>query len=276
MNKINKLGVVMKLSNSIMEEFRKIKGWGFETCHLTCFDRNMLTDGYAELVNLAVEKSGIEITAFWCGLDNPAFWNFYDGPSTLGLVPSVYRHKRIETLLLGSDFARKTGIKNVATQMGFIPEDPYDSNYMGVVNTIRFVAGYCKNSNQSILFETGLDTPVTLKRIIQDIGFDNVGVNFDPANLLMWGKANPIDALDILSEYIFEVHAKDGEYPTDVKNAGVEKPLGQGRVNVQAFVSRLDAFGYKGPITIETYAAGGLWDEAVLAAKKLLESIMHK
>jgi len=272
--KKNKLGVILKLSGNIMDEFSKIKGWGLETCHLSCFDKDMLTGEYANLVNQAAEKSGIEITALWCGLDGPAFWNFYDGPSTLGLVPSAYRHKRIETLILGCDFARKIGVKNIVTQMGFIPEDPYDYNYIGMVNAVRYVAGYCRNNNQNILFETGFDTPVTLKRIIQDIGFDNVGVNFDPANLLMCGRANPVDVLEILGELIFEVHAKDGEYPVDVKNMGVEKPLGQGRVNIQAFISGLKILGYKGSITIETYVTGEQWDEDVVAAKKLLEGLL--
>lgn len=269
-----KLGVILRLNDNIVEEIAKIKKWGFETCQISCFDKNLMTEEYADRINRSAAENEMEITAFWCGLDGPAGWNFYDGPSTLGLVPPAYRFNRIETLKHGADFARKSSVTNIVTQMGFIPENPYDADYIGLINAVKHVAEYCRSSGQNILFETGLDAPITLKRIMQDINMGNVGINFDPANLLMWGKANPIDALCILGGHIMEVHAKDGEYPVDGKSIGVEKPLGLGKVNIPAFISGLKAIGYEGSVTIETYAAGGQWDRDVIAAKKLLEGLI--
>ena len=82
----------------------------------------------------------------------------------------------------------------------------------------------CKENGQNFLFETGQETPVTLKRAIQDIekavGKGNVGINLDPANLIMYGKANPVDALEVFGEYVMGIRRKNGKYPTDGHHLG--------------------------------------------------------
>jgi sugar phosphate isomerase/epimerase len=102
---------------------------------------------------------------------------------------------------------------------------------------------------------------------------DNLGINFDPANLIMYGKANPIDALDVIGKYINGVHAKDGEYPTDGYFLGVEKPLGQGKVDIGNFIKKLFKTGYNGPVTIEREISGDEQKRDILAANKLLHDI---
>ena len=111
-------------------------------------------------------------------------------------------------------------------------------------------------------------------RTIEDIGAENVGVNLDPANLLMYGKANPVDALDVIGRYVRGVHAKDGEYPTDGRSLGVEKPLGQGRVNFPALLAKLHALGYDGALTIEREISGPQQIEDIRAAKAFLQRIV--
>jgi len=266
---------MIPLTKDVKHEFEKARDMGFETCQLVAWSKELFTDEFAQLVNESVKEYGIEITAFWCGWQRPAIWNFYDGPITLGLVPSAYRSARMEMLVLGSDFARKIGVRDVATHVGFIPENPNDPDYAGVVQAVRHVAQHCKSNGQYFLFETGQETPVTLKRAIQDIGLDNLGINLDPANLLLYGKANPVDALDIFGEYVRGVHAKDGEYPTDGKHLGQEKPLGQGRANFPALVSKLKALGYTGALTIEREISGEQQIKDILAAKKLLEGLLR-
>jgi sugar phosphate isomerase/epimerase len=214
------------------------------------------------------------ITAFWCGWSKPAVWDFFGGPATLGLVPVAYRASRMETLIKGSDFARKMNVTNVITHAGFIPENPNDPDYIGVVHALRQVAEHCKINQQYFLFETGQETPITLKRLIQDIGLDNLGINLDPANLLMYGKANPVDALDIFGEYVRGVHAKDGEYPVDGYNLGKEKPLGTGRVNFPALVKKLKELGYTGTLTIEREISGEQQKVDIIAGKEILESLI--
>ena len=102
-----KLGVIVNLNKDIDQEFKKLRDMGFETCQLCCWNKEMFTDEYAKLVKAAVNERNIEITAFWCGWEQPSVWDFYDGPLTLGIVPPTYRFARTETLIQGSDFAKK-------------------------------------------------------------------------------------------------------------------------------------------------------------------------
>ena len=135
--------------------------------------------------------------------------------------------------------------------------------------------GYCKNNNQYFLFETGQETPVTLRRTIEDIGFDNVGINLDTANLILYGKAHPLDAVSILGKYIRDIHAKDGCYPTDGKNLGQEKAIGDGIVHFPTLIEKLRQIGYDGTITIEKEIEGEEQTRDILKAKELLEKLIE-
>ena len=136
----------------------------------------------------------------------------------------------------------------------------------------------CKENGQNFLFETGQETPVTLKRAIQDIekavGKGNVGINLDPANLIMYGKANPVDALEVFGEYVMGIHGKDGKYPTDGHHLGDEVPLGQGKVNYPAFIAKLKEIGYQGDITIEREISGEEQKKDIRMAKELLDKLI--
>ena len=110
---------------------------------------------------------------------------------------------------------------------------------------------HCKNNGQFFIFETGQETPVTLLRFIEESGLDNLGINLDPANLILYGKANPVDALTVFGKYVKDVHAKDGNYPTDSKHLGEQKKIGEGSVNFPALIAKLKEIGYDGNLTIE-------------------------
>lgn len=272
-----KIGVLINLhdtTETIDEKFKKVKDYGFESCQLCCWDMSQYTDEIAEKVNNACKAHGVTISTLWAGWSGPIKWNFYDGPCTLGLVPASYRDVRIRELKQGSDFAKKLGVTNVATHMGYLPENPCTEQYHDVVCAIRSVAEHCKKNDQYLLFETGQETPVTLLRTIEDIGTDNLGINLDPANLIMYGKANPVDALDVFGKYVRDVHAKDGIYPIDGKKLGREKPLGEGKVNVPALIKRLKEVGYDGPLTIEREISGEEQAKDILKAKALLEELI--
>ncbi|QHQ60520.1 TIM barrel protein [Anaerocolumna sedimenticola] len=269
------VGVLIELNNNINEKFEELRAMGMNSCQLVCWDENKFTDDMAELVNQAVKKYDVNITAFWCGWSGPVTWDFYDGQLTLGLIPPAYRFQRLQTLMLGSDFAKKMNIRDFVTHVGYIPENPYDENYTGTLVALKKLIGKCKENGQNFLFETGQETPVTLRRAIEDIGYDNVGVNLDPANLLMYGKANPIDALDILDKYVLGIHGKDGMYPADGKNLGEEKPLGEGRVDYPKFIAKLKEIGYQGDITIEREISGEEQKKDIIMAKKILDELIQ-
>jgi sugar phosphate isomerase/epimerase len=189
------------------EKLVTLKKEGFDNCQMISWKPEVWTDENAKLVNDLMAQYGITISAFWCGWEGPAVWNFYEGQKTLGLVPEEYREMRVKNLCDGSDFAKKLGVVNVVTHMGFIPENPITDEYQGVVAAIKEIAEYCKANNQYLLFETGQETAITLKRTIETVGTGNLGINLDPANLLLYGKSNPCDAVDIFGDYVRGVHA---------------------------------------------------------------------
>ena len=170
-----RVGVIVRMEadTDINEKFAEVRAMGMESCQLVCWERKIINDEKAaEAILAAAEKHGITISAFWCGWGGRKVWDFYDGQLTLGLVPADYRAERVRMLLEGSDFAKKLGVTDFVTHVGYMPENPYDTNYQGTLNACKEVAERCKNNGQVFLFETGQETPVTLKRALQDIEKD--------------------------------------------------------------------------------------------------------
>ncbi len=270
-----KIGVCINLVDQGLEQkVQEVARHGFTNCQLLSWNPAIWTNQFAEKVKEIFQSYNITITAFWCGWEGPAVWNFYEGPETLGLLPETYRYARMKNLMNGSDFAKLLGVTDVVSHMGFIPENPHDPQYKSLVCALKAVAGYLKSNGQTLLFETGQETPVTMLRCFEDIGLDNLGVNLDPANLILYGKANPVDALDVIGKYVRGVHAKDGLYPVDGRNLGREVRLGQGKVNFPLLIQRLHMLGYKGSLTIEREIEGEQQTKDILMAKEYLENIL--
>ena len=275
-----RVGVLIELfrDTDIDARFAELRSMGMESCQLVCWDREIMDRENADKVNAAAEHHKVDITAFWCGWEGPKVWDFYDGQLTLGLVPETFRFERVKMLQEGIRFAAMIHVKDVATHVGYMPENPYDLNYAGVLVCLKELVKQCKENGQNFLFETGQETPVTLKRAIQDIekelGKGNVGINLDPANLVMYGKANPVDALEVFGEYVMGIHGKDGKYPTDGHMLGDEVPLGQGKVNYPAFVAKLKEIGYAGDITIEREISGEEQKKDIVMAKAVLDELL--
>lgn len=275
------IGVVQSLTRTTDLDaiFTRMQQMEIHSCQLVCWDRQLFhTPGAAEKIVAALEKYEITLSAFWCGWEGRRVWDFYEGQITLGLVPADTRAERVQMLLEGSDFAKKLGAKFMVTHVGYIPENPLDPNYHGVLNACKTIADRCVKNGQMFLFETGQETPVTLRRALQDIeasvGAGCVGINLDPANLILYGKANPVDALEVFGEYVRGVHGKDGKYPTDGHFLGEETPLGEGKVNYPAFIRKLKEVGYTGDITIEREISGDEQTRDILMGKALLEKII--
>lgn len=273
-----KVGVTVDLAKNknLEEQLKRLTEFGMNSCQLVCWERELLTEKTAEQVKNAMEKYGVTITAFWCGWEGPRDWNFYDGQLTLGLIPEAYRFRRMEMLMEGSDFASLLHITDLVTHAGYMPENPYDPIYPAVLVCLKQIARKCRENGQYFLFETGQETPVTLLRVIQDMETDNVGINLDPANLIMYGKANPVDALEVFGNYVRGVHGKDGCYPTNGRELGPEVPLGEGKVDFPRLIARLKATGYDGDITIEREITGEEQSQDILRGKMYLERLIGK
>lgn len=266
-----RLGLIVSAGKDPEAAIRRVHEFGLPTCQvgLSTPDPEL-----AKRLRAALDKYSIEATALVVTGPGPEVYDFYKGPLTIGLVPKQYRGARIARMKQGSDFAKQAGIPALQAHCGFIPENPNDPVYTEAVEAIREVASYCKQNGQGFRCETGQETPVTLLRAIQDVGLDNLGVNFDAANLVLYGKANPVDALDTIGPYVRGVHAKDGLYPTDPKRLGREVPIGQGKVNFPRFVARLKEIGYRGPLTIEREISGPKQSEDIRASVAYLEKLI--
>src|SRR5215472_2929415 len=222
----------------------------------------------------ALEKHQVEATSLVVGGPGKEVWDFYQGPLTIGLVPRETRPARIAHIKKASDFAKQCGIQAVQTHCGFIPENPNDPVYKETIAAMKEVAGYCQNNGQNFRYETGQETPITLVRAIQDVGLENQGVNFDLANLILYGKANPVDAIELLGPYIQGIHAKDGLFPANPKDLGKEVPIGKGKVDFPRIMERLKQLNYQGAVTIEREISGPQQVADVREAKAYLEKLI--
>lgn len=271
-----KIGVCVNFNaiEEMSKKFENLKAEGFDNCQLISWKPELWTDENSEILNELIKKSGVTISAFWCGWEGPSVWNFYDGQITLGLVPPEYRTMRIKNLCDGADFAHKLGVKNVVTHMGFIPENPNDPQFAPFCVAVRQVAEHLKKNEQNLLFETGQETPVTMLRCFEKVGCDNLGVNLDTANLILYGRANPVDALDVFGKYVMNLHAKDGLYPTNGHDLGVEVRIGDGKVDFKALFKKLHELQYDAYVTIEREIEGEQQNDDIRHAKKYLGDII--
>ena len=274
MNKLS-IGIIVSLAEILEKGFNDVISLGLTACQLNCWDDSYFTQENAEKV-LMLSDGKIQITSLWVGWPGPAEWNFIDGPQTLGLVPTAFRFRRLECLKKGAQFASWLGIKDIVTHVGFIPENPSTTEYRELLIAVSEIGKYCKELHIYFNFETGQETPITLLRTIQDTGLSNLGINLDPGNLLMYGKGNPIDAVDIYRSYVRGVHIKDGDYPTDPRFLGEEKSIGEGSVDFLQLISKLIEYGFCGGLIIEREISGPQQIEDILKAKKIIENILEK
>lgn len=266
-----RLGLIIGVEKDPQAAISKVHDLGLPTAQILLdnFEPEMLTS-----LRKALDRYGVEATSLVVGGPGPEVYDFYQGPLTCGLVPRQYRAARLDRIKKASDFAKECGIPAVQTHCGFIPENPNDIFYKEVVLAIREAASTCKSHGQNFRCETGQETPITLIRAIKEVGLDNVGVNFDLANLILYGKGNPVDAIELLGPYVQGIHAKDGLFPTDPKELGKEVAIGQGKVNFPHIIQRLKELNYQGAVTIEREISGPRQVEDVKAAKVFLEKLI--
>lgn len=251
------LGLIVRPGENPEEEIAKVKQLGLTNCFLS-LDDYIGKFSAAAAANFKEVLDKYELTATCAEVVGPGrlVWDFLDGPSTIGIVPRESRAERVDALKQTSDFAKILGIPRVQTHCGFIPENPRDPLYGEAVETIRDVARHCASNGQDFLMETGQETPTTMARAIRDVNMPNLGVGLDTANLILYGKANPVDALDIIGPHVKSIHAKDGMWPTDPMKLGEEVLIGAGRVDFMEVFTKLRGLGYMGAVTIEREISG--------------------
>src|ERR1700761_8610794 len=271
------LGLLITPAEGPEETIKRVHDLGLPTCFLSLdayigkFTPALATQFKGLLAKYNVTCTTVEVVG-----PQPLVWDFMQGPTTIGLVPRATRAARIDALKQASDFAKLLGVDQVQTHCGFIPENPDDPLYKETVAAIKEVAEHCAKNDQRFLMETGQETPTTMSRAIRDVGLPNLGVGLDTANLILYGKANPVDAVAILGPHVHAVHAKDGRWPTNPNEFGEEVLIGKGLVDFRAVFTKLHRLGYKGAISIERETSGPQQIEDVKAEKAYLERVIRE
>ncbi len=267
------VGMFIGLGEDPQGSLKRLENLGFTNAQVTAPPEDFFKEPKRkELIDI-VRKSKVKITTMFAHFRGESYADLPTIRGTVGLVPPQYREKRIKKALEISDLAKELGINKVAAHIGFIPEDPKDPNYKPLVEAVSKIADKCAENGQDFCLETGQETAPTLLRFIKDVNRDNLKVNFDPANMILYGSGDPIEALELLGRYVVGVHAKDGKWPTKEGTLGTEYLLGQGDVGIERLIKKLKEIGYTGALTIEREITGERQIKDALAAKKLLERL---
>lgn len=221
----------------------------------------------------ALAKQGLTVVTVFPAYKGESYADVPTVQKTVGFMPPATRKEREQRTYESSDFAKAIGVSGLATHIGYVPEDTSNPDYIAVRDMVRRVCDYCTKNGQTFALETGQEPAPVLKEFIEDVDRPNLRVNFDPANMILYGSGEPIPALEIVKEWVETVHCKDGTWPKAKGTLGSETPLGKGDVGMDRFVAKLKQIGYQGPLTIEREILGEAQRADIMQAIALLEKL---
>ena len=199
-----------------------------------------------------LDDYNIQLTAVFGGFTGESYADIPTVSKTVGLVPPETRSARTAELKEISDFAKVLGCKVVGLHIGFVPHDRNLPLYKEIIDVARDVCDHVGKNGQALHLETGQETADDLLQFIEDVKRPNLFINFDPANMILYGTGEPIAALKKVGKYVRSVHCKDGKWAELAgKEWGQEVPLGEGDVGMENYLRTLNEIGYTGPLTIE-------------------------
>ncbi len=243
------------VADSPEEKFGRLREWGVRCCQIG-LSGSLLSPKLERQILEITLRDGIEITTVFCGFKGERYDDIPTVRATIGLVPEGPRAARLREMKRVAETACRLGSPAIALHIGYIPEKRSSKAYRAVVKAARDIADFADKLGLKLTLETGQETAAHLRRFIRDTGCNNLGVNFDPANMLLYGNDQPIPAVEPLASYLFNVHAKDGNWPTENGKLGAEMPIGRGQVKFPEFIRKLKAVGYRGPLIIEREISG--------------------
>ncbi len=249
-------GVMFWAGRDPYETIRELKSLGVRGGQMGV-PGDMPLEGEGAAWKKALGDENFTLVTVFAAYDGESYADIPTVQQTVGFVPPATRAERESRTLAVSDFAAVLGVPGIATHIGFVPEDKSSADYNDVREVVRRVCDHADRHGQTFALETGQESAAALLDFLRETARPNLGINFDPANMILYGTGDPIDALQTLASHLITVHCKDGDWPP--KGApgalGEERPLGQGSVGMERFVTKLKEIGYRGPLTIEREAS---------------------
>ncbi len=246
------IGVFTSIDAGLGVKLEVVQQLGIPTIQLHAPHRSSRTPESAEKFLELIDSLNIELTAVFGGFEGESYADIPTVSRTVGLVPPETRAERLREMCEISDFARILGCNVIALHLGFVPHDPSLPLYNEVLQVTRQLCEHAAQNDQNVHLETGQETGDGLLAFIGDSKCDNLFINFDPANMILYGTGEPIDTLKQVGQYVRSVHCKDALWSDRPSETwGREVPLGEGQVNMELYLRTLKEIGYLGPLTIE-------------------------
>lgn len=246
------IGVFASIDEGLGVHLNVAHELGVKTCHLHTPRRESRTAERVREFRRQLDELGITVTCVFGGFAGESYADIPTVKATVGLVPPTTRAARTRELKDIADFARALGVDVVGVHFGFVPHDKSDPEYAAVLAVARELCDHCAANRQALHLETGQEPPDVLRGFLTDVERGNLFVNFDPANMILYGMSEPLAALVQLGRYVRSVHCKDAKWsPQPGVTWGQEVALGDGDVDFPAFLDTLERIGYTGPLTIE-------------------------
>ncbi|MGD9632388.1 MAG: sugar phosphate isomerase/epimerase family protein [Pirellulales bacterium] len=246
------IGVFASIDEGLGVHLNVAHELGVKTCHLHTPKPDSRTPARAQEFRQQLADLGITVTCVFGGFPGESYADIPTVKATVGLVPPATRAVRTREMKEIADFARALGVNVVGVHIGFVPHDKSDPEYAAVLAVARELCDHCAANSQALHLETGQEPPDVLLAFLQDVERNNLFVNFDPANMILYGMSEPLAALEKLGRYVCSVHCKDATWsPQPGVTWGQEVALGDGDVGFAGFLDTLDRIGYTGPLTIE-------------------------
>lgn len=199
-----------------------------------------------------LDDLGIKLTCVFGGFAGESYADIPTVERTVGLVPEDTRAARLQEMKEISDFSRLLGCDVIGLHLGFVPHDTSSAAYHQVLEVTRNLCDYAARNEQNLHLETGQETAKALLQFLKDVQRPNLFVNFDPANMILYGTGEPLEALRTIGSYVRSVHCKDATWSDQPGITwGCEMPLGKGQVGIENYLKTLLDIGYTGPLTIE-------------------------
>jgi sugar phosphate isomerase/epimerase len=258
-----------------VEIVRRVKSLGVR-CGQLGVTGDYLLEGAAGLWKYALQTEGFELVTVFGAYNGEDYADIPTVERTVGFIPEATRAEREARTIALSDFAAELGVQSIACHIGFVPHDASHPNYVAVKAMVQRICDHAAKHSQTFVLETGQEPATTLLHFFEDVQRPNLGINFDPANMILYGTGDPVEALGILAAQVRSVHAKDGIWPDKATPGalGFEKPLGHGDVGMERFMAKLKEIGYAGTVNIEREGQDpDRWHRDVKAGVELLKGL---